>query len=365
MDPVSHLLLARMVAAVRIVARAATRRRRGDGARRPRARHRRRADGCRMGRLPALARARHACLRWHAAGRDAHRRRRADVGAGDVARGTRVGGLARRPESRRSSTSTRARRFGCCGRSRRTPSRCRSWRWPIRWRSACCLLGALALWIWPRVPRTAVVLVIALLVVVSGVKLATRASAATAYMRVASAQAQAGRCDRGGGVGIMDGLAVLRPPAGRADSLVAADGWTGDARLRFEQEPTRGRPVRAALARRVRDGSQLPAGASLRLCDMARQRQRRRRVLVRCALLLDGRRARRRAGRRAAPGRASGARSAALRVVVRRLLDAQGGRIEALVWLGGHLQRRSPGSWAIEKDGGRRREDGGREEDED
>ena len=40
------------------------------------------------------------------------------------------------------------------------------------------LVGALALWVWPRVPRTAALLVMALLVAVSGIKLTTRASAA-------------------------------------------------------------------------------------------------------------------------------------------------------------------------------------------
>ncbi len=102
------------------------------------------------------------------------------------------------------------------------------------------LVGALALWVWPRrAAYRGVLLVMALLVVVSGVKLTTRARAtATAYVRSRRHAGQARqevpwkrRGDRGR-------VAVLRPAAGRAVRAWHADGWTGDAQLRFEQEPT-------------------------------------------------------------------------------------------------------------------------------
>ena len=228
------------------------------------------------------------------------------------------------------------------------------------------LVGALALWVWPRVPRTAA---------------AARDGAACRRewrqahdprvglpphtSRAASTQATARRRDRRKRCGDR-GRAWLffdRLPDGRIRAW-RADGWTGDAQLRFEQAADPRRTVRATLARRVRDSAQLPAGASLRVCHVARQRQRRRGLLVRCALLLDGRRARRRAGRRAAPGRAPGARPGAMRAVVRRLPRCAGPPDRSARVAGRSPAATIAGSVGDRgKDGGRRREDGGRKED--
>ena len=227
------------------------------------------------------------------------------------------------------------------------------------------LVGALALWVWPRVPRTAALLVMALLVAVSGIKLTTRASAATAYTRAASTQASARRRDRGGGVGIVDVPGCSSTDC-RTGAIRAwrADGWTGDAQLRFEQEPTLDAPfARRSLDEFATARNFLPAHpyafatwrdngnggvvfwSDARFCWTAAERADAQDDVPH----QDVRPAR---GPRA------------LRVVVRRLLRRAGPPDRSA-----RVARRPPSATIARivgdrrKDGGRRREDGGRKED--
>ena len=220
------------------------------------------------------------------------------------------------------------------------------------------LSGAAALWVWPRRPRAAAMLTLSLLLAVGAVKLTTRTRALAAYVTQVAATRT------------MPQEAAVEARWGSwrewflydrlADGTVRAfviDGWSKALHLRFSHSANRERAfARDSLAhfatarnfapaypfafatRRETDDGAVVFWSDARFCGTAAERAdpqhdvphqdvRPARGHVRCALWFGG------------------------------SLDAQGHPIEALVWLGGHLQRRSPESWAIEEwteDGGRR-----------
>jgi len=213
---------------------------------------------------------------------------------------------------------------------------------------AVLLLGAVTLWIWPRVPRTAGVLVMALLAGVAGVKLTTRAWAAAAHARAAATEAAPERVTLEAVWGSWTTWLVFdRLPDGRIRAWTA-DGWTGTTRLRFQQPglldaPFAGQSLAAfatvsnflpvhpyALATYRDNGSGgVVFWSDARFCwnpaergdaqdDVPHQDVRPARGPVRCALWFGG------------------------------SYDQQGRPHESLVWLGGHLQRRSPQRWRID-----------------
>lgn len=208
------------------------------------------------------------------------------------------------------------------------------------------VIGALALWVWPRAPRTAGALVMALLAVLSGVKLTTRAWALAAYDDAArragpppervEVQAEWGRWmtwlvfDRLGDgtrrawqVDARSGRASLRfaqPSDAEADYAIRSRTDFATAR-NFQ-------PVHAfAFAtRRVTDAGSVVFWSDARFCwtaaehanpqdDVPHQDVRPATGPLRCALWFGG------------------------------SYDEEGRPVEALVWLGGHLQRRSPDRW--------------------
>ena len=219
------------------------------------------------------------------------------------------------------------------------------------------LIGALALWVWPRVPRTAAALVMALLALVTVVKLTSRARATTAYASAATATASAGAAEVSAEAVWGSWTAWLffeRLADGRVRAW-QADGWTHEVRLRFEQPPTQEAPFArqslddfatarnfapvhpfAFASSRDNGNGGVVFWSDARFCwnpderadaqdDVPHQDVRPAKGPLRCALWFGG------------------------------SYDAAGQPHEALVWLGGHLQRRSPERWAIGR--GRRTEE--------
>lgn len=213
---------------------------------------------------------------------------------------------------------------------------------------AILLFGAVTLWVWPRRPRAAGVLVMALLAALAGVKLTTRAWAASAYTRVASTGPQPDRVTMEAVWGSWTSWLVFdHLPDGRVRAWTA-DGWTGATRLRFD-EPARleapfARQSHAAFATvrnfmpvhpyalatyRDNGSGGVVFWSDARFCwnpaergdaqdDVPHQDMRPARGGVRCALWFGG------------------------------SYDQQGRPHESLVWLGGHLQRRSPQRWRLD-----------------
>ena len=210
---------------------------------------------------------------------------------------------------------------------------------------AVLLVGAAALWVWPRAPRPAAVLVMVMLAVVGIGKLTTRTWAGTAYAVAARAAGPPA-----------DHVAVAAEwaswsqwrffdelPGGRIRAW-QVDGWTGSARLRFELPPDRDAAFAQqslrdfATARnfaqthpfafatyRSDDQGHVVFWSDARFCwnpteradpqeGVPNQDVRPARGPVRCALWFGG------------------------------SYDEAGHPYEALVWLGGHLQRRTAGS---------------------
>ncbi|BCS35297.1 hypothetical protein TBR22_A45240 [Luteitalea sp. TBR-22] len=213
---------------------------------------------------------------------------------------------------------------------------------------AVLVVGAVALWVWPRVPRTAATLVLVLLALLSGVKLVTRARATAAYE---AAAASAGPAPTRVAVEAVWGSWRAWSFVDRlADGTLRAwqaDGVVPGARLRFSQPPATDAPfARASLADfatarnfvpvhpfafatvRDDDAGHVVFWSDARFCwtpseqadaqdDVPHQDVRPARGPLRCALWFGG------------------------------SYDAQGRPYEALIWLGGHLQRRSPQRWGI------------------
>lgn len=211
---------------------------------------------------------------------------------------------------------------------------------------AVLLLGAFTLWVWPRVPRTAAALVMALLAVVSGAKLTTRTWAAGAYADAVQASGAAGQQVAVQAVwgSWHEWWFFDRVADGRVRAW-AVDGWTREARLRFEQAQDVEAPfARQSLSDFATARNFLPTHpfafatfrdngnggvvfwSDARFCwnpqeradaqdDVPHQDVRPAVGPVRCALWFGG------------------------------SYDANGRPYEALVWLGGHLQRRAPTRW--------------------
>jgi len=207
------------------------------------------------------------------------------------------------------------------------------------------LLGAFALWLWPRVPRSAGALVMALLALVSAVKLTTRSMALAAYTTAVSGEpAPANRTIEAEWGSWRGWLVFDRLPDGRIRGW-HVDGWSGDVRQRFTQPDQRTQPFAdtsiatfatarnfvpshtlAFVTERQTDDGTVVFWSDVRFCWGAgegvdpqegapHQDVRPAITGVRCALWFGG------------------------------SLDPQGQPHESLVWLGGHLQRRSPQRW--------------------
>ncbi len=204
---------------------------------------------------------------------------------------------------------------------------------------AAVVAGAVALWVWPREARTAGVLTMALLTLLCAVKLVTRARAVTAYERTVAGAPIVGTVLEASW-GSWRGWRVFDRLADGRVRAFAADGWSGDVRPRFSHAGNHEEPFAhlslaqfatarnfvaahpfAFATRRETDGGAVVFWSDARYCWPASERtdpqegvphQDVRPAIgdVRCALWFGG------------------------------SLDAQGQPREALVWLGGHLQRR-------------------------
>lgn len=208
---------------------------------------------------------------------------------------------------------------------------------------AVMLVGAFALWVWPRRTRAAGALVMVLLVIVCAGKLTTRAWATQAYashMRALGAAPSARTVEAVWG-SWRQWRFFDRQVDGRVRAWVV-DGWTGRVTPRFELSPTRETPyAQASLAqfdtarnfaavhpyafatRRHDDAGSVVFWSDARFCwspteqpdpqeGAPHQDMRPAIGPVRCAMWFGG------------------------------SFDADGLPHEALVWLGGHLQRRTP-----------------------
>lgn len=205
---------------------------------------------------------------------------------------------------------------------------------------ACVLVGAFALYVWPRVPRTAGVLTLALLAMVFGVKLMTRAWATEAYRSAAGPSVAEGMTEAAWG-----DWRTWKFFDRTHDGQVRAwrvDGWDGTVTLRFARQARRD----ARFARQSqqqfgtarnfadthafafatyepREAGHVVFWSDPRFCwsseedvdpqeGVPHQDVRPPSEPLRCAMWFGG------------------------------SLDQAGRPIEALVWLGGHLQRRAP-----------------------
>ena len=214
---------------------------------------------------------------------------------------------------------------------------------------AAMLAGAAMLWGWPRRPRTAAKVALLLLLAIAALKLTTRTRALAAYFTQV------------GATGALPQEAAVEAAWGSwrewflydrlPDDTVRAfaiDGWAKTVRLRFTVSANRQRPfaldslsqfatarnfapahVFALATRRQTEAGAVVFWSDARFCwyetegpdqqqDVPHQDVRPAVGPLRCALWFGG------------------------------SLDAQGHPIESLVWLGGHLQRRSPERWEIE-----------------
>ncbi len=207
---------------------------------------------------------------------------------------------------------------------------------------ACLLVGAFGLYVWPRTPRSAAALTLALLAVVFGVKLMTRASATAAYRAVRGPDVVQTTTEAAWG-SWRAWLFFDRTQAGEVRAW-RVDGWTRDASLRFSRSAQRDASF-AERSRRLfetarnfsdthayafatyepREGGHVAFWSDVRFCwteaeapdpqdGVPHQDVRPPWQPLRCAMWFGG------------------------------SLDTSGKPIEALVWLGGHLQRRRPGA---------------------
>ena len=207
---------------------------------------------------------------------------------------------------------------------------------------ACLLAGAAALYIWPRVARAAGVLTLALLATVFGVKLMTRTSATAAYQGAVREGARVVDTTVEAAWGSWRAWRVFdRTDTGEVRAW-HVDGWTRDVRLRFAHPDLREAPFARESVRQFETArnfsevhtyafatlSERPDGhvvfwSDARFCwtpgedadpqvDVPHQDVRPPASPLRCAMWFGG------------------------------SLDRDGDPVEALVWLGGHLQRRQP-----------------------
>ena len=211
---------------------------------------------------------------------------------------------------------------------------------------AVVLVGAVALWVWPRVPRQAATLTLVLLVLLTAVKGTTRAMAQRAYVAATGAAPASDVAVEAVWASWREWLYFDRVEDGRLRAW-RIDSVTGTTRLRFEQPDARqaafardsvahfstarnflpAHPFAFATARPADDErSAVVFWSDVRFCWAAHEQPdaqegaphqdvRPAVGAVRCALWFGGSYA------------------------------ADGRPHEALVWLGGHLQRRSPLRW--------------------
>ena len=207
---------------------------------------------------------------------------------------------------------------------------------------ACLLVGAFAFYVWPRVPRSAAALTLALLAIVFGVKLMTRASATAAYAEARGQDVIRTNVEAAWG-SWREWLFFDRTEAGEVRAW-RVDGWTRDVGLRFSRDAQRDtafawRSRRLFETARIfsdthafafatyepREGGHVAFWSDARFCwteaeaadpqeGVPHQDVRPPSQPLRCAMWFGG------------------------------SLDRSGRPVEALVWLGGHLQRRRPGS---------------------
>ena len=212
---------------------------------------------------------------------------------------------------------------------------------------AAMLVGAAALWVWPRVPRAAAALALSLLVVIGGVKLATRTMATRTYRATVAADGTPAVVTLDAVWGSWrDWLIFDRLPDGRVRAW-RIDGWAGTARLRFQQPDRRDADfARESLTQFSTARNFLPSHplgfATARPADAERQ----------AVVFWSDARFCWAASERADPQEGAPHQDVRPPVgAVRCALwfggsyDAKGTPHESLVWLGGHLQRRSPLRW--------------------
>jgi hypothetical protein len=212
---------------------------------------------------------------------------------------------------------------------------------------AALVAGAVALWIWPRTPRTAGALVMALLALLGGVKMITRTRATSAYAQHAAVRdaSPVTAMALEAAWGSWREWHVFDRLADGTVRAFAVDGWSGTVRPRFAQPAGQHTPsahewatqfstVRnfvpahpfAFATWRDTDEGAVVFWSDARFCwssaehsdpqeGVPHQDVRPAIGAVRCALWFGG------------------------------SLDVDRRPREALVWLGGHLQRRSPQRW--------------------
>jgi len=209
---------------------------------------------------------------------------------------------------------------------------------------AAMLVGAAMLWGWPRRPRAAAKVARALLLVIAAVKLTTRTRALTTYVGHAGATVPQEAVVEAAWGSWREWFVYDRLPDDTVRAF-AIDGWSKTVRLRFAYPATRQRAFAleslqqfatarnfapahafAFATRRQTESGAVVFWSDARFCwtsdegpdqqrDVPHQDVRPAFGPLRCALWFGG------------------------------SLDAQGRPTEALVWLGGHLQRRSPQRW--------------------
>lgn len=208
------------------------------------------------------------------------------------------------------------------------------------------LVGAAMLWGWPRRPRAAAIVALSLLLALAAVKLTTRTRALATYLTHVGATGtvpQEAAVEAAWG-SWREWFVYDRLPDDTVRAFVV-DGWSKTLRVRFTESGSRQRAFAleslaqfatarnfvaahafAFATRRQSEDGTVVFWSDARFCWTAAEHhdpqenvphQDVRPALgpLRCALWFGG------------------------------SLDAQGHPIEALVWLGGHLQRRSPGRW--------------------
>jgi membrane-bound metal-dependent hydrolase YbcI (DUF457 family) len=210
------------------------------------------------------------------------------------------------------------------------------------WVIACMAAGACALYVWPRIPRVAGTVALALLAGVCAGKLTTRHWALDAYAREAIRSGAPVQTTVDARWGSWREWLVFDRTADGTIRAWLADGWQGEARLRFSQSDGADEPFArvsrqqfatarnfaashayAFATRTAADHGHVVFWSDARFCwtpaerpdpqdGVPHQDVRPPAAPLRCAMWFGG------------------------------SLDADGVPVEALVWLGGHLQRRRP-----------------------
>ncbi len=205
---------------------------------------------------------------------------------------------------------------------------------------ACLLAGAAALYVWPRRPRQAAMVALTLLAVLCAAKLVTRSWATAVYRQASGPEVVRTGTEAAWG-SWRDWLFFDRTATGDVRAW-SVDGWSGVPHLRFTQATREGTDVALAsrrqfatarnfaqvhpyafVTREPREGGHVVFWSDARFCWTAdeaadpqegvpHQDVRPPWTPLRCAMWFGG------------------------------SLDRDGQPVEALVWLGGHLQRRSP-----------------------